>query len=63
MDNIRFQIAGKIEKLKKFFAEDSLKGLNIFGQFLTRAFESKFPSKIFGTKLGNPVELDRKRKV
>ena len=30
-----------VEKLKLFFAEGSLKALNIFGQFLMRAFESR----------------------
>ena len=30
----------RVEKLKLFFAEGSLKALNVFGQFLMRAFES-----------------------
>ena len=29
----------KVEKLKRFFGEGSLKALNIFGQFLMRAIE------------------------
>ena len=37
VDNIRLQIGNKVEKLKLFFAEGSLKALNIFGQFLMRA--------------------------
>ena len=41
VDNIKLQIGNKIEKLKIFFAADSLKALNISGQFLTRAFESR----------------------
>ena len=39
VDNIRLQIGNKVEKPKLFFAEGSLKALNIFGQFLMRAFE------------------------
>ena len=41
VDNIKQQIRNKVEKLKTFFAEGSLKDLNIFGQFLMRAFESR----------------------
>ena len=43
VDNIKLQIGNKVqvEKLKLFFAKDSLKALNIFGQFLLRAFESR----------------------
>ena len=41
VDNIKLQIGNKVEKLKLFFAEGSLKALNIFGQFLMRAFESR----------------------
>ena len=41
VDNIKQQIRNKAEKLKIFFAEGSLKDLNIFGQFLMRAFESR----------------------
>ena len=40
VDNIKLQIGNKVEKLKLFFAEGSLKALNVFGQFLMRAFES-----------------------
>ena len=39
--NIKLQIGNKIEKLKRFFGEGSLKALEIFGQFLMRAFESR----------------------
>ena len=39
--NIKLQIGNKVEKLKLFFAEGSLKALNIFGQFLMRTFESR----------------------
>ena len=46
VDNSKLQIGNKIEieleKLKLFFAEGSLKALNIFGQFLMRAFESRW---------------------
>ena len=42
VDNIKLQIGNKVEKLKLFFAEGSLKALNIFGQFLMRAFESRW---------------------
>ena len=38
---IKLQIGNKVEKLKLFFAECSLKALIISGQFLMRAFESK----------------------
>ena len=38
-DNIKWQIGNKVEKLKRFFGEGSLKALNIFGQFLMRVFE------------------------
>ena len=41
VDNIKLQIGYKVEKVKLFFAEGSLKALNIFGQFLMRAFESR----------------------
>ena len=41
VDNIKFQIVYKVEKLKLFFAKVFLKALNIFGQFLMRAFESR----------------------
>ena len=41
MDNIKLQIGNKAEKLILFFAEGSLKALNIFGQFLMTAFESR----------------------
>ena len=41
MDSIKLQIGNKEEKLKLFFAEGSLKALNIFGQFLMRAFKSR----------------------
>ena len=40
MDNIKLQIGNKVEELKLLSAESSLKALNIFGQFLIRAFES-----------------------
>ena len=39
MDNIKLQIGNKI--LKIFFAEVSLKALNIFGQILMRTFQSR----------------------
>ena len=38
-DNIKWQIGNRVEKLKRFFGEGSLKALNIFGQFLMRVFE------------------------
>ena len=41
VDNIKLQIRNKVEKLKPLFAEGSLKALNIFGQFLMRAFKSR----------------------
>ena len=41
VDNLRLQIGNKVERLKPFFAEGSLEALNIFGQFLIRAFESR----------------------
>ena len=41
VDNIKLQKGYKVEKVKLFFAEGSLKALNIFGQFLMRAFESR----------------------
>ena len=41
VDNIKLQIGYKVEKVKLFFAEGSLKALNIFGQFLMTAFESR----------------------
>ena len=41
VDNIKQQIRSKVEKLKLFFDEGSLKDLNIFGQLLMRAFESR----------------------
>ena len=40
-DNIKLQIGNKVQKLKLFFADGSLKPLNIFGQFLMRTFESR----------------------
>ena len=39
VDNIKLEIGNKIEKLKLFFVKGFLKALNIFGQFLMRAFE------------------------
>ena len=39
VDNIKLQIGNKTEKLKIFFAEGSLKALNIFRQLLITAFE------------------------
>ena len=41
VDNIKLQIGNKAEKLILFFAEGSLKALNIFGQFLMTTFESR----------------------
>ena len=41
MDDINQQIGNKVDKLKLFFSEASLKELNIFGQLLMRAFESR----------------------
>ena len=41
MDNIKLRIGNKVGKLKRFFREDSLKALNIFGQFLMTAFECR----------------------
>ena len=41
MDNIKLRIGKKVEKVKPFFAEASLRALNILGQFLTRALESR----------------------
>ena len=41
VDNINLQIGSKVEKLKRFFGEGSLKALNIFGKFLMRAFQSR----------------------
>ena len=41
VDNIKLQIGNKVEILKRFFGEGSLKALNIFGQFLMRAFKSR----------------------
>ena len=41
MDNIKLQIGNKVEKLKRFFAEGSLKAPDIFGEFLMAAFESR----------------------
>ena len=41
MDNIKLRIGEKVEKLKLFFAEASLRALNILGQFLMRALESR----------------------
>ena len=38
---MKFQTGNKIAKLKPFFEELSLKAPNIFGQFLTKAFESR----------------------
>ena len=40
VDNIKLQIGNKVEKLKLFFAEGSLKTYNIFGQYLMTVFES-----------------------
>ena len=37
-DNIKLQIGNKVQKLKLFFAEGSLKSLNIFGPFLMRTY-------------------------
>ena len=39
--NIKLQVENKVEKLKLFFAKVFLKALNIFGQFLIRAIESR----------------------
>ena len=39
VDSINFQRRNKIEKLKLFFNKRSLKALNVFRQFLTRAFQ------------------------
>ena len=39
VDNIKLQIGNKVEKVKLFFAEVSLKSLNILGQVLMRTFE------------------------
>ena len=41
MDSIKLQIWDKVGKLKLFFAQGSLKVLNIFGKFLMTAFESR----------------------
>ena len=41
MDNIKSQIENKVEKLKLFLADVSLKALNIFGQYLMWGFESR----------------------
>ena len=41
VDNIKLQIGNKVEKLKRFFAEGSLKAPDIFGQFLMATFESR----------------------
>ena len=41
VDNIKLKIGNKIEKIKLFLAEGSLKALNIFEQFLMTAFESR----------------------
>ena len=41
VDNIKLQIGNKVEKLKRFFAEGSLKAPDIFGEFLMAAFESR----------------------
>ena len=41
VDNNKSQIGNKVDKLKLFLAEGSLKALNIFGQFLMRALESR----------------------
>ena len=40
-DKIKLKIGNKVEKLKLFFAEGSLKALNVFGQFLMKTFESR----------------------
>ena len=42
VDNIKLQIGNKTEKLKIFFAEGSLKALNIFRQLLITAFEYRY---------------------
>ena len=41
VDSIKLQIGNKVKKLKLFFAAGALKALNIFRQFLMRAFESR----------------------
>ena len=41
VDNIKLQIGNKVEKLKRFFVKGSLKALNLFGQLLIGAFESR----------------------
>ena len=41
VESIKLQVENKIEKLKLFLAEGSLKALNIFGQFLMRTFGSR----------------------
>ena len=41
VDNIKLQIGNKVEKLKIFCAEGSLKTINIFEQFLMKSFESR----------------------
>ena len=41
VDNIKLQIRNNVEKLKLFFAAGSLKALNIFRQFMMRAFEPR----------------------
>ena len=40
LDNIKLQLRNKVEKLKLFFAEGSLKALNILGEILMIALES-----------------------
>ena len=42
VDNNKFKIGNKVEKLKLFFANSSMKALDVFGQFLRRAFESRY---------------------
>ena len=42
VDNIKLQIGNKTVKLKIFFAEGSLKALNIFRQLLITAFEYRY---------------------
>ena len=41
VDNIKLQLGNKVEKPTLFSAKGFLKALNIFGQFLRRAFESR----------------------
>ena len=41
VDDIKFPIGNKVEKLKLLFAKGFLKARSIFGHFLMRAFESR----------------------